>query len=80
MKLSKRTKLDDGINALTYIAELNQKTTNECLIDFVETEIKYKKKTILQGCEPQGVRYFVNDFCFVTLQDAQKYIDLLTNK
>lgn len=41
-------------------------------------EIKYKKKTILQGYEPQGVRYFVNDFCFVTLQDAKKYIDLIT--
>ena len=41
-------------------------------------EIKYKKKAIIQGCEPQGVRYFVNDFCFVTLQDAKNYIDLIT--
>ena len=43
-------------------------------------EIKYKKKSIIQGCEPQGVRYFVNDFCFVTLQDAKNYIDLITLK
>ena len=42
--------------------------------------IKYKKIEILQGIEPQGVRYFVNDFCFKTLQDAQKYIDLIKNK
>lgn len=40
--------------------------------------IKYKKIEILQGVEPQGVRYFVNDFCFVTLQDAKNYIDLIT--
>ena len=42
--------------------------------------IKYKRIEILQGIEPQGVRFFVNDFCFKTLQDAQKYINLLTNK
>ena len=42
--------------------------------------IKYKKIEIIQGIELQGVRYFVNDFCFKTLQDAQKYINLIKSK
>ena len=39
--------------------------------------IKYKRVEIVQGIEPQGVRYFVNDYCFKSLQDAKKYIDLI---
>ena len=42
--------------------------------------IKYKRVEILQGIEPQSVRYFANDFCFKCLQDAKKYIDLIKNK
>ena len=39
--------------------------------------IKYKRVDILQGIEYQGVRYFVNDYCFKSLQDAKTYIDLI---
>ena len=39
--------------------------------------VKYKKIEIIQGIEPQGVRYFANDYCFKSLQDAKTYIDLI---
>ena len=39
--------------------------------------IKYKRVEIVQGIEPQGVRYFVNYYCFKSLQDARTYIDLI---
>ena len=42
MKLSGKVKQNNGVNALRYTAELNQKTADECLQDFIETEIKYK--------------------------------------
>lgn len=41
MKIRTKNRLNEGLNALTYFARLNDKSQKECLLDWIEAEERY---------------------------------------